>query len=381
MTRKRARVTLWLALPTMLLVLAWQARSALIPFAVGAVIAYALEPVVEGISRPFERLADRPSRRRLVRSVAVAVIYLVFFGTITAIAIALVPVTAEQIRHFVEQLPSLVQAAQERGDYWLRAYHERVPVVMQERIDALSADAANAAADAARGLAQRTVGFVTGTVGLIFGFAIVPFWMFYVIRDRPSTVPALLAAVPAEAREDVANLLNIADRTLGRYIRGQLFLGVLVGMADGIVLTLLGVELSVALGVFAGVTELIPIVGPWIGAVPGLLIVAATNPGLLVPVALTYLAVQQLENNFLVPRIQSQAVDLHPAVIILLLAVAGAVAGFVGLVVVVPLAAILRHAFWYADHRLRGATPAEAHATIRIGSDNNDSRTRAVTEG
>ena len=134
----------------------------------------------------------------------------------------------------------------------------------------------------------------------------------------------------------------------------------------GALLFLLGVDLSLGLGVWAGVTELVPIIGPWVGAVPGLILIAATDLSLLPWVALVYFMVQQLENNFLVPRIQGQALDLHPALIIVLLVVGGAVWGFIGLVTVVPGTAILRELFWYVDRRLRGQSPDEAFAQSRL---------------
>ena len=168
-------------------------------------------------------------------------------------------------------------------------------------------------------------------------------------------------------------MLTLADQLLGRYIRAQLFLGVVVGVAVGALMALMGVDLSLGLGVWAGVTELVPIIGPWLGAIPGLVIVAATNPGLLPWVALAYFLVQQLENNFLVPRIQGQALDLHPAVVILLLVAGGAVWGFIGLVVAIPGAAIVRELFWYVDRRLRGQTPEEAFRASHL---NGGGRTR-----
>jgi hypothetical protein len=131
----------------------------------------------------------------------------------------------------------------------------------------------------------------------------------------------------------------------------------------------MGVQLSLALAVWAGVTELIPILGPWLGAIPALLIVAGTEPDLLIPVALLYLIVQQLENNLLVPRIQGHAVDIHPAMVILLLVVGGAAFGFIGLVIIVPLAAILRELFWYVDRRLAGATPDQAMRRTNVGKE------------
>ena len=364
MTRNRWRLTLWLATCALFFLLLWRARAALLPFGVGAILAYSLEPVVGWLSRLVEPRVPE-GRRTLVRGAAVSLIYLVFFGSLTLAGFFLAPVAADQVNHFVDALPAFVRDARDQADEWVRLYRERVPVEVQEQFNNLADSAAAAAADAGQAAARRTVGIVTSTAGTVFGFAVVPFWMFYVMRDRPTAIPALLTAVPPEVRDDARHILRIADHLLGRYIRGQLFLGLIVGLAVGVAMTVLGVELSIGLGVWAGVTELIPIIGPWLGAVPGIIIVAATEPGLLIPVALVYFAVQQLENNLLVPRIQGNAVNLHPAVVIVLLVLGGAVAGFTGLVIVIPLAAILREVFWYLDRRLLGQTPEEAMAATQ----------------
>ncbi len=364
MTRNRWRLFLWLGTIAFFLALVWQARGALIPFGVGAVIAYSLEPIVDWLARRFEWRVG-PSRRSLVRGLSVAVIYLVFLSALSAAGFYLIPTTADQVNHFVDRLPTLVQQTREQADEWVRIYRQRVPADVQQQLDTFTDDAAAAAASAGEAAARRTVGILTATAATIFGFAVVPFWMFYGMRDRPTAIPALLAAVPIEVRQDARNILRVSDYVLSRYIRGQLFLGLIVGAAVGIALTVLGVELSIGLGVWAGVTELIPIIGPWFGAIPGLLVVAATEPGLLVPVALVYLVVQQLENNLLVPRIQGDAVSIHPAVVIVLLTLGGAAAGFTGLVVVIPLAAILREIFWYVERRLQGQSPETSMALTR----------------
>ena len=142
----------------------------------------------------------------------------------------------------------------------------------------------------------------------------------------------------------------------------------------------MGVQLSLALAIFAGITELIPLIGPWIGAIPALAIVAATDPGLFLWVALLYLVVQQVENILLVPRIQGGAVAIHPGMIILLLAVGAAAFGFLGLVIIVPLAAILRELFWYADRRFRGETPEDALAATQVGALTPEPETDEPTE-
>ena len=366
MTNARWRAVLWVGTLLILAYLAWSARQALFPFAVGAIIAYALTPVVDSISRliPWGSGNDGDVYRR---GLAVAFVYLVFGGILVGLGLWLIPIAVDELSQFIDNLPDLWRDAKERVDEWLVEYRERTPEDVQARVDEWAEQAGPVLADQVAAQSERWLSLLTGTISVVFGFLVVPFWMFYALRDRRAAARNFDRAVPEEARDDVGNVLAMTDRLLGRYLRGQLFLGVIVGLAVGIGLTLLDIELAIALGVFAGITELIPIIGPWLGGVPAVVIVAATDPGKLPWVAALYIVVQQLENNLLVPRVQGHAVELHPAIVILLLVVGGATFGFIGLLVVVPLSAMLREIFWYADHRLRGRSPAEALEATNVG--------------
>lgn len=358
MTAHRWRLTLWLGTIGAVALLAWMARAALFPFAIGGVLAYTLSPVVDRLASLVPARSHRTDTIR--RGVAVLLIYVLFGGALVGVGIIVIPIATHQLAQFIDTVPSLVSRTNEQLQSWADQYHRTVPIEAQQRLDGYIDDAGTALRNMLVAAGRRTLLLVTNTVAVLFGFAVVPFWMFYAMRDRHRVSHNFLRAVPEACRDDVHNVMIVADRLLGRYIRGQLVLGLVVGLSVGIGLTVMGVQLSVALGVFAGVTELIPIVGPWIGSVPGILLIAATNPGQIVPVALLYLVVQQLENNFLVPKVQGQAVDIHPAMVLLLLAIGGAVYGLPGLIAIVPLAAILRELFWYADRRLSGESPPAA---------------------
>jgi len=370
MTPHRWRVGLWLTTLLVVLVVMWSARSALLPFVVGGVMAYALSPVVDRLARTLPGVNGR--RETVRRGIAVAVIYTTFFGSIGTAAVLLAPTAMDQANHFVEELPNFIEDARVEVTAWLERTREGMSPEIRTQIERSTSDLSGLVSTAAVEALQRTAAMLTGSLGMLFGFAIVPFWMFYAMRDRPTLERNLLRAVPDGTRDDVRNVARMADYVVSRYIRSQLLLGLIVGTAVGAALTLMGIQLSLGLGLWAGITELIPIIGPWLGAAAGLIIVAATDPGMLIWVLLVYFVVQQLENNFLVPRIQGHAVDIHPGVIIVLLAVAGAVWGLFGMVFVVPLTAILREVFWYADRRLKGESAAEAFAHSHMGSRQRD---------
>lgn len=344
---------------------AYGARGALLPFAIGALLAYAMAPIVDRLAAVVPVRSHQGDVYR--RGFAVILLYLAIASAGFLAGLAIIPVAADQVTQFVDTLPDTVEAARAQINIWLERYRDNVPADIQERVDDALADAGNTAADAATSMAQRTVGLLTGTLTVAVGFAVMPFWMFYAMRDRHFVRRNFLGAVPESFRDDAINLLHIGDRLLGRYIRAQLFLGLVVGTAVGVSLTLLDVPLSLALGVIAGVTELIPFLGPWLGAIPGLLLVAATEPDKIIWVALVYFAVQQAENLLLVPRIQGEALEMHPAMILLVLSLGGAAFGFIGLIVAVPLSALLREVFWYVDRRLRGELPEEALAASHVG--------------
>jgi predicted PurR-regulated permease PerM len=366
MTTERWRIALWLVMLTLVLWVAWAARGALIPFVIGAVLAYALSPVVDHVA---SILPARNHRQDVIRrGVVVGLIYLLFFGSLTGIGFAIVPTAVHQAGEFIDVLPEFVEDARLEFSSRIERFRAELPADMRDDIERATQDFGQTATAAVGLFFRGTMTWVTSTIGLVAALLIVPFWTFYALRDRHFVERNFMRAVPPRAQADVSNVARIADHMLGRYIRAQLLLGVVVGSVVGVAMTLLGVQFSIGLGLWAGVTELIPILGPWLGAAAGLIVVLATDPGLFVWVALVYFAVQILENNLLVPRIQGGAVDLHPAMIILLLAVAGAIWGLLGMVIVVPLTAIMRELFWYADRRLRGESPIEAFAHSHAGA-------------
>jgi len=347
------------------LYVAYGARGALLPFAIGALLAYAMAPIVDRLASVVPVQSHRGDVFR--RGFAVLLLYMAIGSAAFLAGSAVLPIAADQISQFVDTLPETVDAAREQVNVWLEQYRDRVPEDVQVRIDDGVEDASNAAVNAATSVLSRTAGVLSGTLTVAIGFAVMPFWMFYAMRDRHYVRRNFVGAIPEAFRDDGINLLHIGDRLLGRYIRAQLILGVIVGTAVGVSLTLLDVQLSLALGVIAGVTELIPVLGPWIGAVPGLLLVAATDPDKIIWVAAVYFFVQQIENLLLVPRIQGEALEMHPAMILLVLSLGGAAFGLIGLIVAVPLSALLREVFWYVDRRLRGDMPEAALAASHVG--------------
>lgn len=370
MTSTQWRLVLWGIMLLAVAWVAWTARLALLPFAVGATVAYALQPVVDRFASLIPARTHQHDVLR--RGLVVFLIYIVFFGSLIGVGAAVVPTAFDQGADFMDQLPVIVDDARLQLNTWVDRFRTQLPEDLRDEIDQATQDLGRAATTTTLHLLRGSIGSVSGTLGLVFGFLVVPFWMFYALRDRHFVERNFMRAVPDAAKEDVQNVGRISDFLLGRYIRAQLLLGVIVGTAVGVSMTLLGVKFSIGLGLWAGITELIPILGPWLGGIAGLIVVLATQPDLVIWVVLIYFVVQQLENNLLVPRIQGSAVDIHPAMVIMLLTIVGTIWGFLGMLIAVPVAAIARELFWYADRRLRGDSPQVAFASSHVGSRQQD---------
>lgn len=198
---------------------------------------------------------------------------------------------------------------------------------------------------------------VANTVSFLLGFFLIPFWLFYVLMGQRDGQASLDRALPDWLRNDFWAVASIIDHDLSGYLRGQLFLGLAVGTAAGTglsILSLVGLEVPyiLLLAVIAGVTELIPIIGPIVGAIPAVILGFTHSPTTGFTVLILYIAIQQLENNFLVPRIVGDSVGLHPSILMLLLIVCAQVFGVLGAILSAPVGAVSRDVFSYLYGRL-----------------------------
>ena len=179
-------------------------------------------------------------------------------------------------------------------------------------------------------------------------------------------------SIPAEWRRDIWEIVAIVDRVFGQWIRGQVFLGVTVGVATFIGLLVLNAwidpvfgRFALLLAVIAGVLELLPIIGPIIAAIPAVLLALTAGPQAAVAALVLYIVVQQVENNILVPKIQGDAVELHPSAVMFSLVIGGAIAGLLGAILALPVTAAGRDVFRYVFRRVSDMPPELASPRLR----------------
>jgi len=354
LTRRRIRIAMVFAPIAVGLFIAWNERTSLFPFLLGMAIAYVIAPAVNWIARLM------PFRRRdpyLARGVAILVLYATVAGVGTGLGFLFVPQAIDEIQQFSDGLPDTIDSAQQRFKDF---YDEYVPEEHHDRVDAWLTDFGDAAGDWAAGLAPDVIAFAGDTFTIIIGYLTIPIWLYFTMKDHPRGVRSFIGMFPPEWRHDVRNVLGIADAVFRNYIRAMLLQGAIIGTMAYVALELLDVRYPLGLAIIAGITEMIPIIGPIIGAIPAILVALADDPIKALWIALAFLVIQQIENNLIVPKIQGDMLRMHPGVIIVLLVLAGAVGGFIMVILIVPAAAFVRDVYQYVYLRVGNVAPDPA---------------------
>ncbi len=355
------RVAMLLGATSIVATVLYLGRDALGPFILGLFLVYLLDPLVTLLGR----------RVRLPRWLAIALLYVGVVLLVIVVIRVTVPPLVEQITLLVQQLPDLLQSwivGLERAIADLELLPTDVRNELIRVLEEYSASltgtggASNAwLQDLFAWLLQFDIaGPVARAVSAFFAYLVIPIFVFYLLKDRPALVAAVHGALPAEWRPDIRAISTIVDRVFARWLRGQLLLGLVVGLATFVgleAIAMLGIapvfaDFAILLAIIAGVLELVPIIGPIISAVPIVLIGATDGVQGALAGLLVAFAVQQIENNFLVPKIQGDATDLHPSIVIAGIVIGGAIGGILGAILALPASAAFRDVIRYLMLRL-----------------------------
>jgi predicted PurR-regulated permease PerM len=329
-------------------VVLFAAGSAIRPFVVGLLLAYLLDPLV-----------DRFARLGLPRGLSVLLVFAIVIGLIALILSIALPPLIRQIATFTTELPVILEQIQYQINH-LNELYDRLGLGPELRsiANSLVAAAIEAVQNLDIGFLQPLIDSAASFISSIFGYLILPAWLFFLLKDRPKLRAGADRALPAAWRRDVWAIVGIIHEVFGKWVRGQLILGGVVGLASFIGLTILGIfvdpvfgRFALLLAIIAAFGELIPIIGPIISAIPAVLLGLTAGPVPALAALLLYLGIQLVENNYLVPKIQSDAIDLHPSAIITALVIGGAIFGLLGAILALPVTAAFRDVFKYVFRR------------------------------
>ena len=326
------------------------ARYFVLPFAIGLILAYLLQPVVFFLEK---RLPPRQKWGGFKRVIAVIIVFILLLCIIGGFLYILVSAVIDAATQLVENTPLFINNTIQRVQDWFEGVISTLPPDMQQQLRQALTDSGSSIGGAIRDALLGSFTAIPAAFDVILGFAVLPFFLFYMLKDHEKLKSSLRSALPASVARHGRNIVSIVEQVLGRYVKSQLVLGFVVAYFVFVGLVLLKVPYSIALALLAGVSELIPTIGPWIGGLVAVVVTLATAPDKVIWVAVIYLAVQLLENNLLVPKIQSVYLRIHPAIMIVLLVFGAYVAGIWGIILIGPLTATLVAIFKYVRDESR----------------------------
>ncbi|HEX2092078.1 MAG TPA: AI-2E family transporter [Longimicrobiaceae bacterium] len=358
-----SRQHLVLVSATGILTLVWLLQTTgflLAPFFLALVLAYIMHPLVGAMER-----------RRISRTLAVFLLAVPAIGAIGLIVAIGVPALGEQVAAFIHNVPGYIQGFVgwvERQQVLLArrdipgvdeaALIERLRAVRPETVAAYlqerQAQLARAAWQGVTGVG-RGVSSILSLLGYVF---LTPILVFYLLRDWTRIEAGLSDLVPVAHRPRVLGFFREYDRLLSGYLRGQFLEAAIVGVLTWLGFLIAGFPYALLLGVIAGVFNVIPYMGLVASLIPALVIALFSGAVLasLAKIAVVFVVVQVLDGSVLGPKIVGEAVGLHPVWVILALAVSGFFFGFVGLLIAVPLAVLVKLLVASALTRYRGST-------------------------
>lgn len=306
-------------------------RIAFGPVLVALVIVYLLNPVV-----------SRLQARRVPRVWGTLITYVVFLTVVGVALRFLIPIVADQVSSFVSSVPDLLERAQQS----LTDIARRLGLEVRSTDILASLSPGGEAGSFISRIFSVTAGFLHGLVVFVLGAVL----GFYLLVDLPKVQRTSMAMMPSGRHEEVRSVLEKMGRALGGYFRGQLLVATFVGVASMLGLFIVGLPYWALVGAVAGLFNLIPLIGPFIGAVPAVFIAFTTTdstgllhlePGwpLAIGASAALLVVQQIDNHIISPNVMARTVKLHPVTVMLGLLIGGTLAGLVGMLFTVPVIA------------------------------------------
>ena len=325
-------------------------RSVLLPFALGLVLAYLLMPAISWIEKRLPR-RDRWQEAQRVSLILLA--FIILLGLVGFFSYFIFTAVIDAFIILVQNAPAYISEGLRTLQEWTESLRQQFPPEMQQQIDQLVLDAGAAVGNIIRDVFTTSVSFIPGTFSLVLGLASLPIFLFYILKDSEKLKKSLSSSLPPWLAEHAGNIATIMERVLGRYIRAQLMLGFIVAYLCFIGLLILEIPFAPALAAVAGVTEFIPMLGPWIGGATAVIVTMAIAPGKTIWVALLFVLVQLLENSLLVPRIQGGYLRIHPSILVVLLVLGAYIAGFWGIILAAPLTATIVEIYKYVRRDIK----------------------------
>ncbi|MFC4713029.1 AI-2E family transporter [Planococcus dechangensis] len=305
------------------------AFSTLMPIIIiGGILFYIFRPLVKLLSRKMPRV------------VSILIIFAAFIGLLVGFSLWIGPLIFRQIQALIENFPTIVREVQNQANAALSSqwwsYIQEQDFLPDVNPDVIAGNFRNTLT----GIGSNILSFTGVLISALTSLIVVPFVLFFLLKDGDRLPASFLRLLPQDSREEGAKILHDMDENLSAYIQGQAIVSLFVGVFCFIAYLILGVDYAIILALVATVTNVIPFLGPVIGAIPAVVVAFFQDPILALWVLIAIVIIQQVESNLISPNVMGKKLSVHPVTIIFLLYIGGNLAGLVGMILVIPTYAV-----------------------------------------
>lgn len=317
----------------------------LFPFGISLIIAILLTPLAQQIHKWINRIAVK----KIPYDISIIISFCIFIGVVYMIAIHIFVPFITELREFTKSIPATFLALQAAIPELEATYN----------LSLLPPEAQNFIAKMIQEIGEYTLKLAQFSLSAIFSFAstvieliVVPFITFYMMKKGSVFSEKFAELFPERYHAHIKKLFKEIHFVLKAYVHGQLLLSVLMAFLVFIGMWIMDIPYPLVIGLLAGVVEMVPIIGPIIGAIPPILLGLLQGSGVMIQVMVFYVIVQQLDSHFIMPKLMGTIIEVHPVAIIAGVLIGGSLRGVIGMMIAVPAVAVLqillRH-MWYYD--------------------------------
>lgn len=306
--------------------------AVLTPLIISFILFYLLEPLIQ--------FAEK---RKIPRVWAIVGLYVIILGLIVLLLVGLIPILQQQFEDLLDALPSLIDQV---TDFTTNVAQEFIFTdnqrdAFQQLLDYFSNIETNIINYIAGGFSGigSVISSLTNAIFILF---LVPVILFFLLKDGSIFIKGFMEKIPPKARDDIAGILAAIDSQVGNYVKGQILIAAINGTMMFIGFSIIGLSYSGVLAVAGGILSFIPYLGPTLTFIPAALIALSDSTWMVIQLVIVWMVIQFIEGNLVEPNVMGYRLNVHPISIIFILLIMGELLGLVGMLIGVPLYAILK---------------------------------------
>ncbi|MEJ6950023.1 AI-2E family transporter [Natronospora cellulosivora (SeqCode)] len=325
---KDAKIAIMLLIIGGIIYFIFRIRIILLPFILGIFLSYLFFPLI-----CFLR------EKKVPKTCAIYILIIVFLLIAAVIAFLIFPVLMKELESLSENIPEYIQQLDQYIDHLNHEYQRvQLPALIKELLSRVF----TRAEEQLLVFMENFTEILISSFSLLISLILAPFISYYILKDMDKFKKAFIRYLPEDKRSLFLKIISDINNIFLAYIRGQVWVSVVVGILCTLGLYFIGVRFFIILGIFATISNMAPFVGPIIGSIPAILIALLSSPTKALGVALLYFIIQQVESSLISPKIMSHELGIHPLGVLFALLVGAELMGLWGIILAVPVAAILK---------------------------------------